>query len=144
MGKHSADVPAWHKVPAPGEELLPAPLPPVTKATADNAGCWVDGARGWAAPIHMVDIAVERGWPITDEDQEILDLVKDRRGDCDRETWQELCDDVESWLNDHVAPEGFSFGWHDGDFVLWTLASWCEVSGDKCCCVEPHPLAGDR
>jgi hypothetical protein len=29
-----------------------------------------------------------------------------------------LGDDAENWMNDNVAPEGFSFGWEDGEFFL--------------------------
>ena len=144
MGKHSAETPAWSKVPAPGEDNLPAPLSPVVKATADDAGCWVDGVRGWTAPVHMVDIAVARGWPITVEDARILEHARDGlvgaswADGFSGEAWAEIQDDAEDWLNCHVAPVGFSFGWHDMEFMLWSEASWCEASGDKCWCVEPH------
>jgi hypothetical protein len=36
----------------------------------------------------------------------------------------DLADVAERWLNDRIAPDGYSFGWHDGEFFLWTTAEW--------------------
>lgn len=33
---------------------------------------------------------------------------------------------AEEWLNEHVAKDGYSFGWHDGDFVYQSTAWWEE------------------
>lgn len=38
-----------------------------------------------------------------------------------------LADEAETWLNEHVAPHGFSFGWHDGDFTL-CHDEWWEIN----------------
>lgn len=32
------------------------------RITADMAGCWVDGARGWGAHVRMLEIALAHGW----------------------------------------------------------------------------------
>jgi hypothetical protein len=49
---------------------------------------------------------------------------------------EQLCwtsDDVEAWMNEHVAPEGYSFGWYSGEFFLWSTMQWCEHDGGFPC-----------
>lgn len=139
MGKHSADVPAFMAEPAVAmEAFIDSTLPALRPATPDQAGTWVDGCRGWTAMGVMIDIAVERGWPITNEDDVILE--QSRRAGYNSEAVSEIADDAEAFMNDHIAPAGYAFGWHEGDFVLWSEADWCEASGDRCWCVEPHPV----
>jgi hypothetical protein len=41
-------------------------------------------------------------------------------------TLVEAASEVEDWLNDNVAPEGYSFGWHEGEFFLWSEKQWEE------------------
>ncbi len=35
-------------------------------------------------------------------------------------------DEAEAWINEHVAPEGYSFGWHDGEWFLSSTEWWEE------------------
>jgi hypothetical protein len=37
-------------------------------------------------------------------------------------------EDAEQWLNDFAAPDGYSFGWHEGEFFLWSDEQWEESS----------------
>lgn len=101
---------------------------------ASHAGTWVDGARGWRAPARVVEIAHTYGMPATPGDAEIL--AHYQQGDGEPLTLPtgetldageignavsgqgELADQAETWLNDHIAPDGWSFGWIDGDFCL--------------------------
>jgi hypothetical protein len=39
-----------------------------------------------------------------------------------------LSDEAEEWMNDNVAPEGFAFGWHDGEWFLWSIKEWQDVA----------------
>ena len=41
-------------------------------------------------------------------------------------TSSEMVDLYEQWMNEYIAPEGFSFGWHDGEFFLWSDQTWNE------------------
>lgn len=134
MGKHSVDIPAWIQEPAPNEpELVDSP---VVRATARDAGCWVDGHHGWRGIGVAVEAAIARGWPITSEDRDSLDRYMS--GDVLGGPINEIADDAEAWLTDNVAPDGYSFGWHDGEFFLLSDAQWCDAAGDVCMCVEPH------
>jgi len=142
--------------------------PTITKATAADAGCWLEGSRGWYATPMLIRIAWERGMPHDGDDVEIVDAYEhggpiELRFDSGKpHTWQtgrftgnttcsvcgllplddddvattctvkvdvpeavvDMADDAENWLNDNVAPEGYAFGWHDGEFFLWTDADW--------------------
>jgi len=135
MGKHSADVPVWSAVRGyvPDPDLEPLPVRP---ATAEDAGCWVDGVSGFYATVRMVELAVDRGWPITPADRAAVDAYKGP-GTTGLDV-AEIGQDAENFLNDRIAPLGYEFGWSDGDFMLQSESWWCEVFGDRCWCVEPH------
>jgi hypothetical protein len=103
--------------------------------TPADAGCLIDGHHGWHGHAMAIDLAVDAGMPLTDQDQDILDRY--RSGDPDQDPEGNLSDAMinqgglldqsEDWLNDHAAPEGYSFGWHDGEFFLWSTETWEEV-----------------
>jgi hypothetical protein len=50
-------------------------------------------------------------WSLSDDEHEIL---------------SDGSDVAENWLNENVAPEGYSFGWHEGEFFLWSTETWAE------------------
>jgi hypothetical protein len=145
MGKHSADVPAFMAEPTDPtvramETFVDATLRPVVKATRGDAGVWVDGVRGWMAEHHMIDLAVGHGWPITADDDRVINACRGQLYSVDdSESLREIADDAEAFMNDHVAPLGYAFGWHEGDFILASEATWCAVNDGTCYCVEPHP-----
>ena len=101
------------------------------KVTASDAGCWIDGHWGQYGGARMVAIAAEYGW----EDSEAIDLAQrhlaamqpsDAPSLSDDE-YIELSgalDDAEQFLNDYVAPDGYTFGWFDGEFFLWSDEDW--------------------
>lgn len=115
---------------------------PITKATPEDEGCYVDGHWGQYATAHMIEVAEEFGYGSAvhfnldsaerDElnaQQAITHLASrklssmmpepsDSLTDEEEEELYEASDSVESWLNEHVAPEGYFFGWHDGEFFL--------------------------
>jgi hypothetical protein len=107
------------------------------KATPDQAGCWVDGVRGIYAGVHMVDIAIDYGYVVDDDDAPVFAWARNGRIDAPGrddwpEFWDEIQDEVTGWLTDHVAPDGYLFEWHDGDLMMWSEAASCEASGDRC------------
>jgi hypothetical protein len=85
-----------------------------------------------------VDLAVARGFPMDSADLVLHTWARfggdpeSQRHPNDPEHWMEVQVDVEHWLNDHIAPPGYHFGWHDGDFVMVSDAIWCEWSGPGC------------
>lgn len=137
----------WLTQPAPDEHLIPAmPAPlPIRKAQPTDAGCWVDGHWGWRGIGRVAEIAVGCGWPITAEDAETLAqyMSDDPCADDCAQAMHEIADDAEDWLTDNVAPDGYSFGWHDGEFFLWPDGGWCVAARDGCYCVTPHDDNGD-
>ena len=105
----------------------------IIKLTPADAGCYVDGHWGQYAVAHMVNRAEEFGY----DEQEVIDLAdrhiaaigpSDAPGitDDEHEVLSDAADEVESWLNEHVAPEGYSFGWFEGEFYLWSQETWDE------------------
>jgi hypothetical protein len=125
----------WTQEPSPWEGKLPTVT--VIRATADQAGCWVDGAAGIYAGVRMVDIATAHGYQVTADDAPVVDWARAGRhtpGGRDDwpEFWDEIQDEVTQWLTDNVAPEGHLFEWSDGDLMMWSEAASCEASGDIC------------
>lgn len=97
----------------------------ITRASASDAGCWIDGHWGQYGPARMITMAAENGYKgdVVAVAERHMDECnhpgKDNRitGD-DYEALGSAMDEVESWLNANVAPEGFLFGWFDGEFFL--------------------------
>jgi hypothetical protein len=103
---------------------------------AKQAGCWLEGSRGWAASGELVNIAARHGMPLDDDDKALVAAYLARQESVTLPSGQhvgdvaglvvdqgELADKAEAYLNEHVAPYGFEFGWHDGEFFL-QHAAW--------------------
>ncbi len=110
----------------------------VRKATPADAGCWIDGHWGQYGVARLVEIARDLGYsadglPGT---AEVVSIAERKMSECaqpghdagltdeDHERLSDASDEVEDWLNTNVAPEGYSFGWHDGEFFLQSAAWW--------------------
>lgn len=95
--------------------------------TPSDAGIWISGHHGWHAHHFMIEYAVDLGYPITEDDRKIVDTYRagqDNGNDCDR--LFEIMDEAEQWLNENVVPEGYSFGWSDGEWFLASEEWWDE------------------
>lgn len=140
-------VPDWVVTPAPGERaaLAAAPVFPIRVATVADAGCWLDEANhGWRIGCAVVEIAVDRGWPITAEDRTVIDRYGAGDGIASDPAYVDaVVDDVVAWLTDKVAPPGYSFEFDDGSFYMLSDAAWCARSGDRCYCTDPHDEHGN-
>lgn len=108
-----------------------------SEVTSARAGTWLDGARGWTINAEVIATAWRYGMPHSDWDEKILDHYLHGRWDKPltlgaygaRETLDVpdvvinqggMFDHAEEWLNDHYAPEGFTFG-SDPDGGGWGL-----------------------
>lgn len=114
----------------------------ITRLTPDAAGCWIEGHWGHYGVARMIAIAADLGYtdPATDPpfaQPDIVDIARrklaamgpstaDDITDDEEEMLLWTVDDVEAWMNEHVAPEGFSFGWNDGEWFLWATETWEE------------------
>lgn len=110
----------------------------ITKASPADAGCWIDGHWGQYGSTRLIEIARGFGWQLTDE--EIAALVAYTGGaetftqsdgtEADTADWilnqGGLADAAEEWMNENVAPDGYSFGWNDGEFFLGSSEWWEE------------------
>src|SRR6266704_4844287 len=103
----------------------------IIKAPPSDAGCYVDGHWGQYAVAHMINRAEEFGYNnaevIALADRHIASMgPSDAPGLTVDEYWalNDASDEVEQWLNENIAPEGYSFGWHEGEFFLWNTEQW--------------------
>lgn len=116
----------------------------IRKANPSDAGCWIDGHWGQYGIARMISLAALHGYVDTAAEppfatNDVVDTARRHLATAGPSTsepisdgeWTDLetaCDDVEEWMNEHVAPEGFSFGWQDGEFFLESDAWWSEES----------------
>lgn len=98
------------------------------RATPADAGCWIDGHWGQYAVARSIQIAASLGY----SDAEAIDIAARHLASMGPSTAPEITDDEAEclysqagygdsacdWLNDHIAPEGYSFDWWEGEFFL--------------------------
>lgn len=93
-----------------------------------DAGCWIDGHWGRYAITNLLAIAESEGWP--GMDAELASAIRCNDAEfcsdscCCQEIIVSAADEAEAWMNANLAPAGYSFGWHDGEFFLWSDESW--------------------
>lgn len=94
--------------------------------SGETTGCLVDGHWGRLAICRMLRIAIDAGYEMIDggalacyENDDVF------HEDCD--ALGVLLDEAnraEEWLNEHVAPEGYMFGWYEGEFFFSSDIDW--------------------
>lgn len=105
----------------------------IERVTPDDAGCWIEGSRGWYGSQRLIEIAESYGFALSAEDRDAVDAYfasDDADGSAAEAVTGQggIADDAEDYLNANVAPEGYSFGWHDGEFFLWSEDYWQETA----------------
>lgn len=101
----------------------------ITKATPADKGCWVDGHWGQYGIARVITLAADHGYGGRNGDIEIAARMLSTHPflevtPSEYEVLQDNADHVEEWLNNYVAPTGYSFGWEDGEFFLWPNSLW--------------------
>lgn len=93
----------------------------MSKLNTDDTGCWIDGHWGVYASERLVSIAEGFGYLST--------LLHGFEIECpeDYEAWIDEAIEAELFMNQNVAPEGYSFGWFDGEWFLWSEKDWEEA-----------------
>ena len=94
----------------------------IERLTSDAEGCWVEGWRGRYAMEAVVHVLHAMGFPLTHDEDLILHGWEDL--DDGLEAIVELSDKAITWANDNLAPEGYGFGWHGGQFYLMSIDEW--------------------
>lgn len=107
--------------------------------TVTDSGCWIDGWWGQYGVARSVQIAHEFGFGDLRADEAELVEIAERHlatiggsgaptiTDDEWETLTGAADDIVDWLNDRAAAHGYSFGWHEGELMLWADAEWEET-----------------
>jgi hypothetical protein len=96
-----------------------------------DAGCVLDGAnRGWRITSDVIILAHVHTFPVTSVDDAVIQAFREGGLDVDgtcAEYVSAMADEAIEWLNEHVAPERHTFGWHEGDLMLWHEETWGDV-----------------
>ena len=116
-----------------------------TDITPSMAGCWIDGHHGQYAIDILVDTTMGLvgggetfDFPLTEDESIVSSWCIDRANGIQHHdepfdgAWEvrhDLADKCEHELNEQLAPIGYSFGWHDGEFFLWSDEDWEECYG---------------
>lgn len=77
-----------------------------------ETGCVIDGIHGIYAGQLLCQYAEAHGW------------VSLWEWDADSVDSDELEDSAMDFLNDHVARNGYYFGWFDGNVMYWSDTDW--------------------
>jgi hypothetical protein len=86
-------------------------------------GCYIDEVRGRYAVAMLVRMAVEHGWQLEQQDFDDLDAYEVGEDPDTHYAVVPLFDDAEDYMNT-LAPEGYTFAWHEGGFYLWPNEEW--------------------
>lgn len=105
----------------------------IIKLTPDDAGCYVDGHWGHYGTAHLVRRAEEYGYSDTEvialADKHLASMGPSLSEDLTTDEYWTLADagdEVIEWLNENVTPEGYEFGWYEGEVFLWSDEQWQE------------------
>lgn len=79
-----------------------------------ETGCVIDGIHGIYAGQLLCQYAEAHGW--------VSLFGWDSDWDADKRQWVE--DSAMDFLNDHVARNGYYFGWFDGNVMYWSDTDW--------------------
>ena len=91
------------------------------------SGCLIAGHRGIYGVSDLITIARGLGFTVSDEDTIVIERYTsdtEVAHESDSETVAWLADKAEEFLNEETAPEGWHFGWDDGEFFLRTATDW--------------------
>lgn len=88
--------------------------------TLDDCGCWLDGQRGHYIGRDTIRLAHSWGCPVDDVtlylcDKYEVEYFSDR---FPHEFFDGQVDRTFNWLNDNIAPEGASFEFDDGLYLV--------------------------
>lgn len=92
-----------------------------------GAAVILDSACGWHNTYRLVDLAVDHGMVLSEDDTDAVARYRagpeDLRG-VPFEVVYELADKAETYLNSQLVTGGWSFGWSDHEFLLANEAWW--------------------
>ena len=98
----------------------------VKRVEPGAAGCWINGDIGHYLSAEIILIAEDYGW----KDSKAIDAAyrywgNDPNDENIAEYVYDAADDAIAWMNENVAPEGYTFDYHEGEFFLMP-DSWFE------------------
>jgi hypothetical protein len=112
----------------------------IKRWTPADAGCLISSGHGWRSVGYVIQMAMDNGYSDKASDRLAVTAFLDNRTtftdsfgiEQDTSDWVldqgGLADTAVDWLNEHIAPEGHLFHWHEGDFYLSPLSTLEEES----------------
>lgn len=95
------------------------------KMDAKYVGCLFDGHLGQYIYGEIVKLAEEYGYVPSDAFSRAYDDNAGGLDDGEVIIWES--EKAEEWLNEHVAEDGYSFGWYDGEYFYCSDGDWEEA-----------------
>lgn len=122
---YRADIPSRAQEDPPSDSE-PIPLPDESLET----GVYISSPNGVFGIPRVIAMASAYGFKGNGgtEDERLIELAEtagstwtwpEAMEDDDHEYMIELANEAESWLNEHVVPEGKVFAWWEGEFILF-------------------------
>ena len=92
-----------------------------------EAGLWIVGHANIDRSI--IELAGSYGFEVPKDVMTLMDGLPSITME-ELEYIFDVVDEAENWLQENVAPEGYSFGWSDGDFYLLSDSNWQDMWGE--------------
>ena len=91
-------------------------------------GCIIDSHHGLYALPMLVRLAQKSGLRLTTYFEKITEMAErgEDLGDAKTDEFVWLVDEAEAYLQ-RQAPEGYSYGWVDGDFMFLSNEDWDDM-----------------
>lgn len=96
----------------------------MNKLTAADSGCWVDGHWGHYIAARTIQIAIGAGWNDLDANHAAEKYLAGDIDDGLAELVYDLGDEAVDWMNANIVPEGYAFGWWEGELYLQSDTDW--------------------
>lgn len=91
----------------------------MTNETKSETGCVFDGVLGVYTTQRVCLYAAMLGWE--------GHIPTDEEVQSDGELVLELEDSATEWLNEHIADEGHTYGWHEGSYFYLSHDEWNQL-----------------
>ena len=99
-----------------------APSPP----SIHHVGQWFESAEGVLVMPRVIDLAMNYGYVVPEDDR--VDIAQVEQGDNDEDLIEHvifIADSAVKFLNKTVIRDPrIAFGWHEGDLYLWPMTWW--------------------
>ncbi|MGI0134608.1 MAG: hypothetical protein ACREBW_06600 [Candidatus Micrarchaeaceae archaeon] len=120
----------------------------IIRADPTQTGCWIDGISGQYIYRNLLQVATSMGYPVSQEEITAFDHdVFDSNVSNDVLA---SVDVITEWMNENIAPDGYQFGFYEGEYFFQSEAWWegddesSEYGDHRLVCLPPEqPVCAD-